>query len=204
MVINIKMTQTENDKVQSQVQKKPKSAYLHFCGEKRSEVKADNLELSPKQILSRLGELWQELKTAGGDNYNKYIKLAEEEKVKYQSLKESEPKVLGKGKSKDKSKGKESEVVEVVEVEEEGKKSRKKVIDGTEVVKKKPRKKVTDGAEVVEKKPRKLNGYIKYLQAQRQGFIVENPTCNSKQIMKQLAERWTALSDQDKQTWKDS
>jgi len=171
------MSNSENEEVQIQTLKKPKTAYIHFCNEARKSVKDKNINISPKQILTKLGELWQELKSDGGEEYKKYIEIAEEDKTRYQREKEENPDIKEKPRKKRESK-KTSEDKKKPKVEE-----------------KKP---VEDG----EKKPKKLNCYLKFLQAHRDGFKTENPEFNSKQITSELAMKWRELSDEDKQNWK--
>lgn len=61
--------------------KKPVSAYVIFSNMKRPEVKISNPDSSPKQILTLLGKLWNELSE---DDKEQYKELAAEDKVRYQ------------------------------------------------------------------------------------------------------------------------
>lgn len=61
--------------------KKPKSAYLYFCEEKRSEVKAENPDMKPTEITSELGRLWNKIKDT--PRANKYKEQAEDAKAEY-------------------------------------------------------------------------------------------------------------------------
>ena len=178
------MSESENEEVQIQTLKKPKTAYIHFCNDIRKSVKEENDNLSPKEILSKLGELWQELKTDGGAEYKKYVEMAEEDKHRYQREKEENPDIKEKPRKK-----------------RESKKSEKTVKEEKPKKEKKTKEKKEDGEE---KKPRKLNGYLKFLQANRDGFRSENPEFNSKQVTSQLATKWRELSEDDKQKWKNS
>ena len=184
------MTDSENEEVQIQTLKKPKTAYIHFCNVKRQEVKDDNDKLSPKEILSKLGELWQELKNDGGNEYKKYVNMAEEDKARYQREKEENPDIKEKPRKKRESK------------KTDGDKKKEETPKKTKEKKTKEKKTKDDNTE--EKKPRKLNGYLKFLQAKRDGFKAENPEFNSKQITSELATKWRELSDEDKQHWKNS
>ena len=168
------MSDSENEEVQIQTLTKPKTAYIHFCNDARKSVKDGNDNLSPKEILSRLGELWQELKSNGGDKYKKYIDIAEEDKARYKKDKEENPDMKEKPRKKRES----------------------KKTDGDKKTKTK------ENSE--EKKPRKLNGYLKFLQAKRDGFKSDNPDFSSKQVTSELAMKWRELSDEDKQNWKES
>ena len=68
--------------------KKPKSAYLYFCEEKRAEVKAENPDMKPTEITSELGRLWNKIKDT--TKANKYKEQAEDAKAQYAELVESE------------------------------------------------------------------------------------------------------------------
>lgn len=70
-------------KVSTKVQgpKKPMSAYLYFCQEKREQVKAENPEMKPKEITAELGRLWNKIKET--PKANKYKDQAEDAKAQY-------------------------------------------------------------------------------------------------------------------------
>jgi hypothetical protein len=156
------MSDTENEIIT--VLKKPKSAYIYFCTDKRQEEEIKKLQ--PKEILKKLGELWQEVKKKNDVEYKKYNQLAEEAKKIYNEQKEKNSNVVVPSKKKKDSVKKEKKNEE-------------------------------------EKPPRKLNGYLKYLQANRTGCKENNPSFSSKQVTKLLAEEWGKLNDDDKKKWKE-
>jgi hypothetical protein len=80
--------------------KKPRTAYLIFCADKRKEAKEELGEgAAPKDILSHLGTMWTEAKK-DPDEFNKYQELAEKDKERYkEEMGESE-----KAESEDKPK----------------------------------------------------------------------------------------------------
>ena len=61
--------------------KKPKSAYLIFCQENRNDIKQKFPELLPKEILSKLGASWKEIRDEPAAK--QYIKKANEERLLY-------------------------------------------------------------------------------------------------------------------------
>ena len=71
--------------------KKPKSAYLYFCEEKRGEVKASNPDMKPTEITSELGRLWNKIKET--PMANKYREQAEDAKVQYSDAAKVQPEV---------------------------------------------------------------------------------------------------------------
>ena len=171
------MPESENEEVQIQTLKKPITGYIHFCNDVRKSVKDGNNTLSPKEILTKLGELWQEIKREGGDEYKKYLKIAEDDKLRYNKEKEDNPNIKEKPRKKRESK-------KNIAKDSEEKKTKDKKDD--------------------RKEPRQLNGYLKYLQAKRDGLKTENPEFTSKKITSELAAKWRELSDEDKQHWKNS
>jgi len=175
---------------------RPKSAYILFCNAKRPQIKEENDGISPKKTLELLGEAWRIAKENGDDK--EFVKLAEEEKAKFQKAKDN-GEVVAETKTKKKSSKK------VVETDEEKPKEEKSKEKKAKADKKpKTKKTVEDGSDkpVGENKKVKLNGYIKYLQAKRDGCKTENPSYTSKQITKALADSWNGLTDDVKLEWK--
>jgi len=194
--------------------KKPKSNYLFYCGENRALIVSENKDLNPKQVMSKLGDGWKKLKLEGGEKLKYYDGLAATDKERYLQEKENSKgeEVVEKPKKKTtkskkektedggkKKKTKEEvvveEVEEVEEEEEEEKPSKKKT-------KTKVEKKSASELEV-ENKPKKLNGYIKYLNANRESYKNDNPSISSKTITQELALQWKQLSEEEKKFWKD-
>jgi upstream-binding transcription factor len=64
--------------------KRPLSAYLLFCKEKREQVKTDHPEMKSKDIMKKLGEMWSELKEK---EKKKYTEKAEKLKAEFESEK---------------------------------------------------------------------------------------------------------------------
>ena len=88
---------------------RPKSAYILFCNKYREQVKKDNQGAAPKIVLTKLGELWQEFKKEGNDEYKEFVKLAEDEKAVYNLTKDSKKVVAKKPKKKVDSEKKDDE-----------------------------------------------------------------------------------------------
>ena len=66
----------------SNAPKKPKSAYLIYCQENRKGLKEMFPDILPKEILSKLGASWKEIKDE--PESRAYVKKANEEKAKYE------------------------------------------------------------------------------------------------------------------------
>ena len=60
--------------VSSSRPKRAPSAYIIFCQDKRAEVKEENPSFGPKEITSKLGELWRELDVETKAQYSRRSK----------------------------------------------------------------------------------------------------------------------------------
>jgi hypothetical protein len=67
--------------------KRGKTSYLFFCEAKREVVKADNPDMNAKQVTSELGVGWNALKESSPKEVAKYVKLADEDKLRYENEK---------------------------------------------------------------------------------------------------------------------
>lgn len=69
--------------------KRGKNAWQMFCAEKRPELAG---EFGPKEIMTKMSEMWKEIKEKGGDEYQKYVDMsnAEKERIKKEQAEEEE------------------------------------------------------------------------------------------------------------------
>lgn len=65
--------------------KRGKSGYLFFCKFYREKLKQENPNLSVKQIVSLLGNIWNNMKTNNPDEVEKYEKLSLEDRERYKN-----------------------------------------------------------------------------------------------------------------------
>ena len=65
--------------------KNPLNGYILFSTDKRAEVKAENPEMKTTEISSLLGKMWKKIKEEDSYEYRKYMYLAKEDKVRYES-----------------------------------------------------------------------------------------------------------------------
>jgi len=79
--------------------KRPLSAYMFFCAEKRAEVKAANPQMSFAELGKKLGSMWQELDEG---SKKPYIKQNEKDKARYEKEKEDFPEEEGEESGKKK------------------------------------------------------------------------------------------------------
>ena len=64
-----------------------KSGYLMFCVENRPLVVAENPSITNTDIVTELAKRWQEVKTAGGAELQKYVDFAKIDKERYEKEK---------------------------------------------------------------------------------------------------------------------
>jgi hypothetical protein len=185
--------------------KKPKSAYLIFCADKREEAKEELGEgAAPKDILTHLGTMWAEAKQ-DPDEFNKYQELAEKDKERYkEEMGESE-----KAESEDKpKKAKATKAKSDSESDSEEDKPKKakatKAKSDSEEDKPKKAKATKAKSDSEEDKPKKkMNAYVLFSKENRAQVKEENPDMDSKAVTKELAQQWKDLDDDEKQEWKD-
>jgi outer membrane biosynthesis protein TonB len=168
-------------------------------------VKAENPELNNKQIMTEMGNRWR---NANEDTKKKYEVLASEDKERY--LREKSAHADGCGASESKEVEPEEVVVEAP------------VPESTPVQKKKggSKKKKTGEVVVEEPVPEPVpvpvpestpapvskkggnNGYINYSKLMRASVSAETGL-DFKGTTAELSKRWKALSDEDKQKYKE-
>ena len=68
--------------------KRPRSSYIYFCNDKRSEIKEANPEMSPQAMSKELGRMWSE-DYADEEKRKKWNKLAAKDKTRYDTEMES-------------------------------------------------------------------------------------------------------------------
>ena len=73
----------EKKKKDKDAPKKARSAYIFFCTDKRDYYKKKNPELKPTEITAELGAAWKKIKET--KKADKYRKLAEEDKRRYEN-----------------------------------------------------------------------------------------------------------------------
>ena len=174
-------SESENKKDKKKRTKKPKdapknarSAYIFFCQEMRSVIKEENSELTPKEITSKLGEMWKEIKDT--DGAKKYNDLAIADKDRY---KEEMTNYVPSECENSESESSESES------DGEAKKANKAVN------KKKRTKKPKDAPKNAR------SAYMFFCQEMRSIVKEENPELAAKDITIKLGEMWKEIKETD-------
>ena len=175
------LSQDKKKKVKSGP-KRGLTSYIFFCKEHRVLLKDSQPNLSTKEITSELGKLW---KSFTDEKKIPYTKLAEEDKVRYNSEK------TGWIEPQD-SKEKKSDKVKEVKVKEPK-------VKETKV--KEPKVKETKVKEPKEKKSKskvnKSGGYILFCQEERDALKEDHPKWTSQQLTKELGKSWSELSEEE-------
>ena len=172
-----KSSSTKSDKP-----KRGKTAYNYFCQENRPLAKEElGDDASPKDVTSKLGEMWTELKNEVEDDDEKatekmerYNQLSAEDKERY--AKEMEDYVPPEGEEKQSPKPKtKTKKTTKKEDEESPKKSTKKN-------KEDPR-------------------FKKYCEQNRENFMEDNEGLSTIKITKLMKEAWDILEDEEKEEY---
>ena len=119
--------------------KRGKNAWQMFCSEKRPELAG---EFGPKEIMTKMSEMWKEIKEEGGDEYQKYVDMsnAEKERIKNEQEDEAEEEVEEEEEEEAMEEEVEQEEVEQEEVEQE-EVEQEEVVEEEEVTKKQKKEK---------------------------------------------------------------
>ena len=65
--------------------KRGKSAFLFFCEENRKKIKKKYHEFTVKEIVSKLGTVWQELKDSNSEEINRYEQMSIKDRNRYKN-----------------------------------------------------------------------------------------------------------------------
>lgn len=65
--------------------KRGKSGFLYFCEENRQKIKKENPGITVKEIVSKLGQLWQYLKETNKEEIKRYEDLSVSDRIRYKN-----------------------------------------------------------------------------------------------------------------------
>ncbi|KAK8804838.1 hypothetical protein WA171_006804 [Blastocystis sp. BT1] len=207
---------TEDDDVKP---KKPLSSYMLFCREKRSSVMSQFPEYKAKEVVTKLGEMWQAL---SDKEKAKYVSLAQENREQYakqmKEWREQHPDSITHSDMKQKRTQRahipEEFIIEkTTELPElRGRLLNKEIKALWKKLNKKERQKYLDNEpESTAPKPKRaLSPYNFFCRLHRADIVKQNPEANPKEVMGLLAKAWQnvdrgvlfecqKLSEEDKQ-----
>ena len=173
------------------------SSYIFFCKEMRETIKQEDPNIESKDIMKELGVRWNTAKLA--DGIEKWVKMAADDKVRYQEESASE--------STSESESEVTDVVnELIEEEEPKKKKRKRKAKKAVVVE----EEVVEEDEVVEEAPKKASSKkkkkkvlaMKYWKETVGEDIAEECGLTGSELTKEFSKRWKALGKVGKAEWK--
>lgn len=169
--------------------KKALSAYMFFCRAERKRIKAEDEKLDAKETMRELGRRWRELDEDEGER-DEYIKLAEEDKIRYQDEKaawdeehpeEKEEKEAKPTKKKASKKKKNSKLVPIVmeaETETESEGDEKRSV-GTTL------------------------GYARFAKDERPRIIASHRDWSMAKVSKKITKKWNKLTEEERQNYTD-
>lgn len=196
-------------KVKKEGPKKNKSAYMFFCVDARKEINKEQEgkedKMDNKEIVREQGRRWTEVKK--DDKKREYYeKLAADDKKRYEQEKEAfgpvektkkskkEDKEEKKVTKKPKSKKKDEVVEEKEEEDSDSEPSEKEEQAGSASEEEEPK--------VEETKKTRVNGYINYTKEMRDKVKKANPKLAPKEVTAELSKQWKALSESEKEKYK--
>ena len=213
---------TEKEKKKSDGKpKRAKSAYLYFCQEKRAAVKQEledenGEKPKPTEVTQELSRQWNALKGSKAAADKKELKrfegMSKEDKVRYESEKESYESDKDSGTSSDKEISLES--LGLDDDDDDDKKAKSKTdSDDDEKPKTKPKPKPKsdsddDKPKVASKRPKvRTTGYAifcKELRADiKEQLEADGEPCGPGDVTKKLSVEWKELSEEDKEEYKE-
>jgi len=162
--------------------KRGKSGYLFFCAEYREKMKIENPELSVKDIVSKLGILWKQLKKDNSPEVKRFEKMSLEDRNRYKSEMDGYVPLIRKINKKEKKDKKSDENITTI-IENEKKKEEEKIIKRS-------------------KKKEKDDGYSKFMRSKRNKTKKTHPELDSEGILRYLAEKWEKFPDSKKEKYR--
>lgn len=164
--------------------KRGKSGYLFFCAEYREKMKKENPELSVKDIVSKLGILWKQLKKDNSPEVKRFEKMSLEDRNRYKNEMNGYVPLIRKiNKKEKKDKNSDENISSVIESEKKKQKEEEKNIKRS-------------------KKKEKDDGYSKFMRSKRNKTKKTHPELDSEGILRYLAEKWEKFPDSKKEKYR--
>ena len=83
----VKSDKSSANKVKKEGPKKNKTSYMYFYSEERENIKQEKNTLNNKEITVELCARWKVVKEEKSERYNKFVALAEQDKIRYENEK---------------------------------------------------------------------------------------------------------------------
>jgi hypothetical protein len=161
--------------------KRPMSAYMYFCQEKRPEVKEKHPSMNGKEITTELGLMWR--------------KMNEKDKKPYEDKQDKDKTRYHSEKNKDNSVKKNEEIVK--EVKKETKKEVKKETN------KEVKKEVVQVSKPKKEENLKTPGFDLFLQESTEEVQSEYPEWSFRKVQTEVEKRWKNLSQKDREAYEE-
>jgi hypothetical protein len=155
--------------------KRGKSGYLYFCAEYREKMKTENPDLTVKEIVSKLGILWKQMKITKDPEVKRFEQMSIDDRNRYKSEMNTYVPILRKLNKKEKKTKKDIDIDDLESNEiEKPKKSRKKEDDG----------------------------YNKYVRSKKNKTKKTHPELDSNGIIEYLKQKWSKFPQDKKDRYK--
>ena len=166
--------------------KRGKSGYLYFCAEYRDKMKKENPDMTVKEIVSKLGILWQQFKVEENPEVKRFLKMSEDDRNRYKKAMSSYIPLIRKINKKEKKENDEEKLETIKPVKKRKTKDEKE--EEKELLK--------------SKKKERDDGYSKFIRSKRNKTRKTHPELDSDGILKYLASKWEKFPDSKKEKYK--
>ena len=210
-VLSNKKTNKQKKKKNNNI-KKNRTSYIFFCLEYRKKIKEEMEGISTTDITKELGKRWKMLKEDDSrrNEYNKFIKLAEQDKIRYQSEMDNIEQTVCVQESKQVASEQESEqVVSEQESEQVVSEQESEQVVSEQVVSEQESKQLVDEQVVDEQEKKgkkkqttkKIKPFVNFSKKQRPILKERYPELKPKEITKLLSTEWKQLSKEEKEEY---
>jgi hypothetical protein len=174
---------------ETQAPKRSLTSYIFFCKEQRNLLKEQQPNLSTKDLTTELGKRWKSL---SDDQKLPYVKLAENDKTRYNSQKNTQHETTKTPKETTKT------PKETTKIPKETNKTPKETNKTPKETKKTPNESKKTPKETTktskESKKNTKSGFNLFCKEERDSVEEENPKWSTQQVSKELEKYWNDLS----------
>jgi len=176
--------------------KRGKSGYLYFCAEYRDKIKKENPQMTVKEVVRKLGVLWQKMKVDGNNmEVKKFEKMSLDDRNRYKTEMDTYVPLIRKINKKDKKGADDGcddlldEDINYIDEEKKKKRKMKEKVEEEKELKKSKRKERDDG-------------YSKFLRSKRNKTKKTHPELDSDGILKYLETKWSKFTESKKEKYR--
>ena len=176
--------------------KKAKSSYIYFCEEYRDKIKLSNPKLSNRELLTKMGSEWAELKEHRKDEFKKYENMAKIDKERYDVDKASKLETKGVKNVKNVKPPAKPDKVDKPVVD-------KPVADSVKVDKIVVEDVKSEKIVAIEDDTKILKAKEYFIKKKSKKLKKTQPELNDQQIKEKVNKKWDKLDDENRKIWLD-